>query len=89
MLDHATKTQVSTRLKRIEGQIRGIAQMVDEGQYCIDIITQLHAARRALEQAALLVMQQHMRTCLTEAIQARKGDPKINELIETLDRFLR
>jgi CsoR family transcriptional regulator, copper-sensing transcriptional repressor len=89
MLNDETEAQALARLKRIEGQIRGIAQMVDDRKYCIDILTQVSAARRALEKVALLIMQQHMRTCVTEAVTVKKGDPKIQEMIKTIDQFIR
>lgn len=63
--------------------------MIQERQYCIDILTQLNAVRRALEKTALLVMQQHMSTCVSEAISAKKGTQKIEELMRTIDQFLR
>lgn len=89
MLDRRTQAEAMTRLKKIEGQIRGISRMVEETKYCIDIVNQVTAARRALDKVALLVMQQHMATCLTEAVSQQQGEPKIKEIVETLDHFLR
>ncbi|MBI2346447.1 MAG: metal-sensitive transcriptional regulator [Deltaproteobacteria bacterium] len=89
MLDAKTQGEALARLKKIEGQIRGVARMVEETKYCIEIVNQITAARRALEKVALLVMQQHMATCLTEAVTQQQGTPKIKELVRTLDQFLR
>ena len=89
MIDEKTKQDVTSRMKRIEGQMRGIDKMVQEEKYCIDVIHQIDAARRALEKVALVLIQQHMRTCLTEAIVNKKGNSKIQELMNTLDQFLR
>lgn len=89
MIDGPTKKSVISRMKRIEGQMRGINKMVEEEKYCIDIIHQIHAAKRALEQVSLALIQQHVKTCLTEAILQKSGDSKIRELMSTLDRFLR
>ncbi|PIR17195.1 MAG: BCR family protein [Deltaproteobacteria bacterium CG11_big_fil_rev_8_21_14_0_20_49_13] len=89
MINQETKEASLARLKRVEGQIRGIQQMVEAEKYCIEIINQINAARRALEQVALLVMKRHMGSCLADAIKTKGGEDKINELIESIDRFIR
>ena len=77
------------RLRRIEGQVRGIAGMVERRRYCIDIIQQLTAVRRALDQVSLKVMKGHINGCVSGAIRQRDGAKKIDELMETLNRFVR
>ena len=77
------------RLRRIEGQVRGVARMVEERRYCIDIIQQLTAARRALDQVSLRVMKGHINTCVSEAIRKREGEQKIGELMQTINRFVK
>ena len=77
------------RLRRIEGQIRGISRMVDERRYCIDIIQQLTAARKALDQVSLKIMNGHINTCVSESIRKREGAGKINELMQTINRFVK
>ena len=77
------------RLRRIEGQIRGISRMVTERRYCIDIIQQLTAARRALDQVSLKIMKGHINTCVSESIRKREGAQKISELMQTIDRFVK
>ena len=77
------------RLRRIEGQIRGITRMVEERRYCIDIIQQLGAARKALDQVSLKIMSGHINTCVSEAIRRRDGEAKINELMQTINRFVK
>ena len=77
------------RLRRIEGQVRGITRMVEERRYCIDIIQQLTAARRALDQVSLQIMNGHINTCVSEAIRKREGEGKINELMQTINRFVK
>ena len=89
MIDGPTKKNVISRMKRIEGQMRGVNRMVEEEKYCIDVIRQIHAAKKALEQVSLMLIRQHVRTCLTEAIMEKKGGSKTQELINTLDQFLR
>ena len=77
------------RLRRIEGQIRGISRMVEGRRYCIDIIQQLTAARRALDQVSLHVMNGHINTCVSDAIRRREGAGKISELMQTINRFVK
>ena len=83
------KTQVQTRLKRIEGQVRGVQKMVDEDRYCIDVLTQVGAAKAALDAVALLLLQDHTEHCVVEAIQAGDGSKKILELNEAVQRLVR
>ena len=77
------------RLRRIEGQIRGISRMVEQRRYCIDVIQQLTAARKALDQVSLKVMNGHINTCVSDAIRRREGAGKINELMQTINRFVK
>lgn len=60
----ATKDQLLARLARIEGQVRGVARMVESDRYCIDILTQINAVRAALDQVAMGVLDDHVRHCL-------------------------
>jgi DNA-binding FrmR family transcriptional regulator len=82
------RSDVLTRLARAEGQLRGIQRMVGEEAYCIDLLQQISAVRRALDKLALLLIRDHLDTCVTDAIVARRGDGTVRELIEALDRFL-
>ncbi len=83
------KTQVQARLKRIEGQVRGVQKMVDEDRYCIDVLTQVGAAKAALDAVALLLLQDHTEHCVVEAIQAGNGSKKVLELNEAVQRLVR
>ena len=83
---HAT---LLPRLRRIEGQVRGITRMVEQRRYCIDIIQQLTAARKALDQVSLKIINGHVNTCVSEAIRKREGEGKIAELMQTLTRFVK
>ena len=83
------KTSCLKRLKRIEGQIRGLAGMVEDDRYCIDVVTQIAAVRAALRRIEELVLKDHVGHCVEHAIAG--GDPKeqrakIAELIEVLGR---
>jgi DNA-binding FrmR family transcriptional regulator len=79
------------RLKRVEGQVRGIAKMVDEDKYCIDILTQVSAATKALQSVALGLLEEHLAHCVVEA--ARAGGPeaeiKVKEAAEAISRLVR
>jgi CsoR family transcriptional regulator, copper-sensing transcriptional repressor len=80
--DH--KEALLKRLKRIEGQVRGLQSMIDEERYCIDILTQVSAARAALDGVALGVMEDHVRHCVREG-----GDEKVDELMSAVRRMVR
>ena len=67
------KQALLNRLKRVEGQVRGLQRMVDEESYCIDILTQVSAATKALENVALSLLDQHLPHCVTDA--SRAGRP--------------
>jgi DNA-binding FrmR family transcriptional regulator len=86
--DKNTRAKVN-RLNRIAGQVRGIGQMIEDGRYCIDILTQLQAARSALSRVETEVLKDHAATCVADAIAS--GDEaeqraKFNELIEVMER---
>jgi DNA-binding FrmR family transcriptional regulator len=84
MINEEVKENALTRLKKIEGQIRGIMKMVDQEKYCIDIINQITAAEKALDGVAKNIMKRHIESCVTEAIIQGEGKTKIDELIETV-----
>ncbi|MPZ38334.1 MAG: metal-sensing transcriptional repressor [Rhizobiales bacterium] len=88
MQSHA-KASVLKRLNRIEGQVRGLARMVEEDRYCIDIVTQISAARAALRRAEEEILRDHVAHCVEHAIASgNKRDQrlKITELIDVLSR---
>lgn len=74
---HGTKEAHLKRLKRIEGQVRGIARMVDEDQYCIDILTQVSAVTKALQSLSLGLLDEHMEHCVVEAVRAGGDEQEI------------
>ena len=86
------KASVLKRLRRIEGQVRGLARMVDEDRYCIDIVTQLSAVRAALRRAEEEILADHAAHCVENAIASgNKGEQrrKVAELIDVLSRSQR
>ncbi|AXL89929.1 hypothetical protein C4J65_17800 [Streptomyces sp. CB09001] len=88
---HKQKDEHLKRLRRIEGQIRGLQRMVDEDVYCIDILTQVSASTKALQSFALQLLEEHLRHCVADA--ALKGgteiDAKVEEATKAIGRLLR
>ncbi|MCW2544294.1 MAG: transcriptional regulator [Frankiales bacterium] len=76
------------RLRRIEGQVRGISRMVDEDQYCIDILTQVSAATKALQSVALGLLDDHMGSCVVNAVGAER-EHKLREAADAIARLVR
>ncbi len=89
MSAHADHRQQLPRLKRIEGQVRGIAAMVENGRYCVDILTQLQAARAALARVEREILDAHVAACVAGALDTGDGAAKLAELTELLKRALR
>jgi len=87
----ASKDDYLNRLRRIEGQIRGLQRMVDEDTYCIDILTQVSAATKALQSVAIGLVSEHLRHCVTEAIEEGGPDAeaKVREASDAIARLVR
>ncbi|MFP4206858.1 MAG: metal-sensitive transcriptional regulator [Spirochaetaceae bacterium] len=85
MMDEKQKQKVSSRLRRIEGQIAGIRKMVEEDRYCVDILTQTSAVVSALRGVEDLVMQNHLNTCVVDAIRSDDDSEKQQKLDEVMD----
>ena len=85
----ASKGDLRARLRRIEGQIRGISAMVDEDRYCIDVLTQISAARAALDKVALGLLGDHAQYCVTGAADAAEREAKTAELMDAVARLMR
>ena len=83
------KKAIESRLRRIEGQVRGVQKMVAEDRYCIDVLTQVNAIRAALESVALELLADHTEHCVSEAIQAGNGRSKVRELNAAVERLVR
>jgi len=85
------KEAVLKRLRRIEGQIRGLQRMVDEDTYCIDVLTQISAATKALESVALELLDDHLAHCVREAVAAGgpEADAKVAEASAAIARLVR
>jgi len=83
------KSSLLARMKRIEGQARGIQQMIEEGRYCIDIVQQLTALSAAADEVSLLILESHIEGCVADAIHEKRGDSCIKELMETIRKAMK
>ena len=86
-----TKDEYSARLKRIEGQVRGLQRMIDEDTYCIDVLTQISSVTKALQGVGIGLVDEHLRHCVMEASAEDNdaGEAKINEATAAIARLLR
>jgi DNA-binding FrmR family transcriptional regulator len=82
------KGRIQTRLRRLEGQVRGVQRMVDEDQYCVDILTQLSAIIAAARGVGMLVLEDHIRGCVINAPEGER-EGRLDELTEAIERFTR
>jgi DNA-binding FrmR family transcriptional regulator len=87
----SSKEDVQKRLKRIEGQIRGLQRMVDEDAYCIDVLTQVAAATKALQSVALQLLGDHLSHCVKQALTegGTAADEKVKEAQAAIERLVR
>jgi DNA-binding FrmR family transcriptional regulator len=85
------KEAIRKRLRRIEGQVRGLQRMVDDDRYCIDILEQISAATRALQSVALQLLEAHMGHCVAEAVKSGgdEATDKLNEASAAIARLVR
>jgi DNA-binding FrmR family transcriptional regulator len=81
------KKDLKDRLRRIEGQVRGLQRMVDEDTYCIDVLTQLNSASAALKAVGMGLLDGHVRHCVTESIEQGRGEEKVEELMAAVGRL--
>jgi len=83
------KHAIQARLRRVEGQVRGLQRLVDEDTYCIDILTQIAATNKALESVALLLLDEHLQHCLTHADGPDDTRRKLTEASKAIARLVR
>jgi len=83
------KEALLKRLSRMEGQVRGLRQMVEDDRYCLDIVQQINALSSAAREVALIVLEDHLRGCVDSAIKQDKGEAAIKEMITVLRKALR
>lgn len=82
------RRELVTRLRRIEGQARGIQRLVDEEAYCLDVLQQVEALTAAADQVALLLLEDHISGCLAHAIESGQGEPYVDEVMTVVRRAL-
>jgi CsoR family transcriptional regulator, copper-sensing transcriptional repressor len=85
----ASKDQLMGRLRRIEGQVRGIEKMVDDDRYCIDVLTQISAIQAALDKVALGLLDGHARHCMREGAADGRADEMATEMMAALGRLMK
>jgi DNA-binding FrmR family transcriptional regulator len=85
----ANKPALAKRLNRIEGQVRGIAKMILDDRYCIDVLTQVSAVQAALDALALQLLEHHLHGCVQEAVRSGEGDRAIDEALTVIRKFAR
>ena len=83
------KDKLQLRLRKMEGQVRGLQQMIADDRYCLDVVQQVNALTSAAREVSLLVMESHLRATITEAIQSHDGESAIREMVDVLRKALR
>ncbi len=83
------KPSLLARMKKIEGQAKGIRRMIEEDRYCIDIIQQITALGAAADEVALLILENHIEGCVADAIREQHSESHMRELMETLRKAMR
>ena len=81
------KPALLKRMNRIEGQVRGVAKMVEEDRYCVDVLTQISAIQSALDALAMQLLESHTKGCVRSALKSGNGDEAIDELMAVVKRF--
>lgn len=81
------KQALLNRLKRIEGQVRGIQKMIDEDRYCVDVLVQINAINAAMKGVGFSMAERHMKHCVSDAVKSGNGDETIEELMTVMKQF--
>ncbi len=85
------KNDYRRRLARIEGQVRGLQRMIDEDEYCVDVLTQIVSVTKALQGVGMGLLDEHLRHCVREAAESSRseGDAKVTEAVQAVERLLK
>ena len=84
-----TRKSALARVGRMQGQLRGIAKMIDDDAYCIEVLTQLQSVSAACDALGLMLLDDHVRTCVHDAVRSGDGQAKLDELMASVRRFAR
>ena len=87
MASHEHQEQILRRLKSVEGHVRGVQRMVDEGAYCIDVVNQIVAIQRALKKVSAMVLDDHLHSCVTDAVRGADVETREKVLGELMHVF--
>lgn len=87
--ENPAKEDLLQRLKKIEGQVRGISRMIEDNRYCVDILMQIAAVRAGMNKVGLAVMENHLRGCVTRAIREDQGEHSVDEVMDVLLNFIK
>jgi CsoR family transcriptional regulator, copper-sensing transcriptional repressor len=84
---HDEKQKVVNRLKRIEGQVRGIQKMIEEDRYCVDVLVQISAINAALKKVGFSLLERHSHHCVSSAVKSGNGEEAMDELMKVFEQF--
>lgn len=84
-----SREDLLARMRKIEGQARGVTRMIEEGRYCIDVVQQLTALSSAAEEVSLRILEDHIKGCVADAIREQRGNEAVDELMATIRRAIR
>jgi len=85
----STRRDSLARVRRLEGQVRGITRLIEQDAYCIDVLTQLQAISAACDAVGLMLLDDHVRTCVADSVRGGAGEDKLDELTAAVRRFAR
>lgn len=83
------KQALMERLKKIEGQVRGLQRMIEEDRYCVDVLVQVAAVKAAMNKVGMALLEGHARGCMQAAVKRGEGDDAVNELMDVLEKFVK
>jgi CsoR family transcriptional regulator, copper-sensing transcriptional repressor len=81
--------EIASRLRKVGGQLGGVRAMYEDGRYCLDVLDQLAAVSAATDAVAVLILQDHIRACVRDAIDSGDADDKVDELVAAIRRYVR
>lgn len=85
----ADREELLSRLRKVEGQVRGLQRMLADDAYCVDVLTQISAVTAALEKVGLRLLRDHLRGCVADAMRSKgRGDDKVDEVVRVVERFI-